>query len=143
MKQTIILITFTMMSLFATAQTKDEIKVAEQTEKLRLAMISGNKSNLESLLTDQLTYGHSGGKIEDKAAFVDAISTKKSDFKTIELSDQSVTVAGNTAIVRHVLKADTNDGGIPGKVNLGIVLVWEKQGDSWKLLARRAFKLSL
>lgn len=142
MKQTIILITFTMMSLFAAAQTKEEIKVAEQTEKLRLAMISGNKADLESLVTDQLTYGHSGGKIEDKAAFVDAISTKKSDFKTIELSDQSVTVAGNTAIVRHVLKADTNDGGIPGKVHLGIVLVWEKQGDTWKLLARRAFKLS-
>lgn len=142
MKKTIILITFTMMSLFASAQTNDEIKVAEQTEKLRLAMISGNKANLESLVTDQLTYGHSGGKIEDKDTFVSAISTKKSDFKRIELSDQSVTVAGNTAIVRHVLRADTNDGGIPGKVNLGIVLVWEKQGDTWKLLARRAFKIS-
>lgn len=141
MKKLIILITFTTMSIFALAQTKDEVKVAEQTEKLRLAMISGNKSDLESLVTDQLTYGHSGGKIEDKETFVSTISTKKSDFKTIELSDQSLTVAGNTAIVRHVLKADTNDGGIPGKVNLGIVLVWEKQGDTWKLLARRAFKL--
>ncbi len=141
MKQTIILITFTMMSLFATAQTKDEIKVAEQTEKLRLAMISGNKADLESLVTSQLSYGHSSGKLEDKETFVNTIATKKSDFKTIELSNQSITVAGQTAIVRHILKADTNDGGIPGKVYLGIMLVWEKQGNTWKLLARQAFKL--
>lgn len=141
MKQTIILITFTMMSLFAAAQTKDEINVAGQTEKLRLAMISGNKADLESLVTTQLSYGHSSGKIEDKETFVNTISTKKSDFKTIELSNQSVTVAGHTAIVRHVLNADTNDGGIPGKVHLGIMLVWEKQGNTWKLLARQAFKL--
>ncbi|MNH41419.1 hypothetical protein D3C79_1029150 [compost metagenome] len=91
---------------------------------------------------DNLTYGHSNGKIEDKAAFVEALSTKKSDFKTIELSEIGVTIAGNTAIVRHILRANTNDGGIPGKVNLGIVLVWEKRGEEWKLLARRSFKIN-
>jgi hypothetical protein len=140
MKRTIILITLTIMSLFASAQSKDETKIAELTEKLRLAMISGNKAELDGLAADQLTYGHSSGKIEDKTAFVTSLATKKSDFKKIELSEQSVTVAGKTAIVRHILKADTNDGNIPGKVSLGVVLVWEKQGKDWKLLARRAFK---
>ncbi|WEK17474.1 MAG: nuclear transport factor 2 family protein [Candidatus Pedobacter colombiensis] len=142
MKQTIILITFTIMSLFASAQSKDETKIAELTEKLRLAMISGNKADLESLVTPNLTYGHSNGSVQDKAAFVTALSTKASDFKTIELSEQSITVAGNTAIVRHILRGNTNDGGIPGKVNLGVVLVWEKAAGEWKLLARRSFKIS-
>lgn len=142
MKQTIILIAFTIMSLFASAQSKEETKIAELTEKLRLAMISGNKAGLEKLASNNLTYGHSTGKIQDKAAFVTALSTKASDFKSIELSEQSITVAGNTAVVRHLLRADTNDGGIPGKANLGIVLVWEKEAGVWKLLARRAFKIS-
>ncbi|WP_316811601.1 nuclear transport factor 2 family protein [Pedobacter heparinus] len=142
MKRTIILFTFTIMSLLASAQSKDETKIAELTEKLRVSMISGNKADLESLVTDNLTYGHSNGHIEDKAAFVKALSSKASDFKTIELSDQSITVAGNTAIVRHHLRGNTNDGGIPAKVNLGVVLIWEKQGDTWKLLARRSFKIS-
>lgn len=142
MKRTLILFTFTIMSLLASAQSKEEANVAALTEKLRLAMISGNKGELENLASDQLTYGHSSGKIEDKAAFVAALATKKSDFKSIELSDQSITVAGKTAIVRHHLKGDTNDGGIPGKVSLGIVLVWQKEGGDWKLLGRRAFKIS-
>ncbi len=142
MKRIIILFTFTIMSLIAVAQTKDEVKVEELTEKLRVAMISGNKADLESLVWDNLTYGHSSGLIEDKTAFVTSLSTKKSDFKSIDLSEVTVTVAGNTAIVRHLLRANTNDGGIPGKANLGIVLVWEKKGEEWKLLARRAFKIS-
>src|SRR4051794_25715106 len=113
MKRTIILFTFTIMSLIAAAQTKEETKIEELTEKLRVSMISGNKADLENLVWDNLTYGHSNGHIEDKAAFVTALSTKKSDFKTIELSEVAVTVAGNTAIVRHLLRGNTNDGGIP------------------------------
>lgn len=142
MKRTIILFTFTIMSLIAVAQTKEETKIKELTEKLRVSMISGNKADLESLVWDNLTYGHSNGHIEDKAAFVTALSTKKSDFKTIELSEIGVTMAGNMAIVRHLLRGNTNDGGIPAKVNLGVVLVWEKRAEEWKLLARRSFKIS-
>lgn len=142
MKRIIFLFSFTIMSLIAVAQTKDESKVEELTEKLRVAMISGNKADLESLVWDNLTYGHSSGHIEDKTAFVTSLSTNKSDFKSIDISEVAVTVAGNTAIVRHLLRANTNDGGIPGKANLGIVLVWEKKGEEWKLLARRAFKIS-
>ncbi len=121
--------------------SKAEQQVAQVVEKLRLAMISGNKTELESVLTDDLSYGHSGGNIQDKAAFVDAITTKKSDFKTIELTKQSITVQDNIAVVRHILSADTNDGGKPGHVNLGIVLVLKKSGKDWKVMARRAFKV--
>ncbi|WP_316814733.1 nuclear transport factor 2 family protein [Pedobacter nyackensis] len=142
MKRTIILFTFIFMSTLASAQSTDETKIAELTEKLRASMISGNKADLENLVWDDLTYGHSNGHIEDKLAFVTALSTKTSDFKTIELSEVAITIAGNTAIVRHLLRGNTNDGGIPAKVNLGVVLVWEKRTQDWKLLARRSFKIS-
>ena len=121
------------------AQSKDEAEVAAGVEKLRAAMVSGNKADLESILSDDLTYGHSNGKIETKASFVNAISTKKSDFKKIDLDQQTITVTGDVAIVRHILTADTNDGGKPAHIELGIVLVWKKQKDEWKIIGRRAF----
>lgn len=116
-------------------------QVEETVEKLRLAMISGNRAELTNIASDKLTYGHSSGKIENKAEFVDVLATKKSDFVTITLSNQTVEVEGNTAIVRHVLDADTNDGGKPGKVHLGILLVFNKDNSGWKLIARQAVKL--
>jgi len=122
--------------------SKEETAVAAVVEKLRLAMISGNKADLESTLAKEVSYGHSGGNMQTRAEFVDAITTKKSDFKTIELSKQSITVQGQVAIVRHVLNADTNDGNVPGHVRLGVVLVFKKEKNDWKLIARRAFKVT-
>lgn len=123
------------------AQTKDETAVAAAVETLRKAMVDGDRASLEKIATAELTYGHSSGKLEDKAAFVEAIASGKSDFVTIDLTEQTITVSGDVAIVRHKLAATTNDGGKPGTVNLAILTVWKKQGKEWKLLARQAVKI--
>ena len=123
------------------AQTKEETAVLAAVENMRLAMISGDRTALENVAATDLSYGHSSGKIQDKAAFVEAIANGSSDFVSIELKNQTVKVTGKTALVRHELHAKTNDGGKPGEVHLGIFLVWQKQGGDWKLLGRQAFKL--
>ena len=121
------------------AQEKENA-VAAAVEQLRQAMIDADQSKLESLVSDQLSYGHSSGVIDDKKTFVDKIVTGKSDFVSIDLSEQTITVSDKTAIVRHFFKAKTNDGGKPGEVQLRIMLVWQKQKGGWKLLARQAVK---
>jgi ketosteroid isomerase-like protein len=125
----------------AMAQTKDEVAVTQSVESLRKALIDPDKSTLEKLAADELSYGHSSGVIQDKAEFVEALVSGKSDFVSIELSEQTVKVVGNTAIVRHHFSAATNDGGKPGTVKLAILLVWQKQKGEWKLLARQAVKI--
>ena len=126
----------------ALAQSTDEKAVATAVETLRKAMIDADKSTLESLAAEQLSYGHSSGAIEDKAAFVDAIVSGKSNFNSIELSDQTIKFAGNDAIVRHKFKAElTGAGGVLNNVNIGVLQVWQKQKGKWKLIARQAVKL--
>ncbi|GGK64212.1 nuclear transport factor 2 family protein [Rufibacter glacialis] len=125
----------------AQAQSKDEKKVAAAVEKLKQAMISGERKELEAVTSHNLSYGHSSGKLEDQAAFVQAIASGQSDFVSIDLANQTIQVTGKTALVRHQLSGQTNDGGKPGTVKLGVLLVWAKEGDKWKLLARQAYKL--
>lgn len=124
------------------AQRKSEKAVANAVEQLRNAMVSGGRPALESIAHDKLSYGHSGGAVEDKAAFVEKIASGKSDFVSIDLSEQTISVSGKTAIVRHVLNAKTNDAGKPGEVHLRILLIFQKDGGKWKLLARQAVKLA-
>lgn len=137
----LILALILMSSTYLYAQNKEEQSLNTAVEKLKNAMISGERKALEEVASDDLSYGHSGGKIEDKSAFVEAIANGKSDFVTIDLKNQTVKITGKTAIVRHELHATTNDGGKSGEVHLGIMLVWQKQGKDWKLLARQAYKL--
>jgi ketosteroid isomerase-like protein len=125
----------------AMAQNKQEAAVTAAVENLKKAMIDGDKAGLQNITADQLSYGHSSGKVEDKATFVDNIATGKSDFVTIELTNQTIAISGDAAIVRHTLSATTNDGGNPGTVKLNILLIWQKQKGQWKLLARQAVKV--
>lgn len=124
------------------AQSKEDAAVNAAVENLKKAMIDGDKAGLEKITSDKLSYGHSSGKIEDKATFVDNIVTGKSDFVTIELTNQTVSVSGDAAVVRHTLSATTNDNGNPGSVKLNILLVFQKQKGQWKLLARQAVKVA-
>jgi len=125
------------------AQTKDEKAVADAVETLRKAMVSADKTTLDGITLDQLTYGHSSGKLEDKKTFVENITNGNSHFLDITLTDQTITVVKETAIVRHKLSANTDDKGKgPGKVELYILLVWQKNGGKWKLLARQAVKVN-
>lgn len=120
---------------------KDIADVGNAVDALRQAMVDGNKSQLEAIAAEELSYGHSSGLVENKAEFVGNIVSGKSDFTNIVLSDQSISVAGNTALVRHKFAAETNNGGTPGKITLHVLLVWQKQKGDWKLLARQATRL--
>jgi ketosteroid isomerase-like protein len=123
------------------AQAKDEQTVAAAVESLRKALVDPDKTTLDALVLDELTYGHSNGVVQNKSAFEAALLNKTSDFVTIDLSDQTIQVVGNTAWVRHTLTATTNDGGKPGTAHLSVLLVWLKDKGSWRLLARQAVKI--
>jgi hypothetical protein len=114
--------------------------VAAAAEKLRVAMIDPTPAALNALVADDLSYGHSGGKVDTKTSFVSDLMDGKSDFVTITITEQTIKVIDNVAIVRHTLTADTNDSGKPGKVSIKILGVWQKQGNDWKLLARQAVR---
>jgi ketosteroid isomerase-like protein len=143
MKYISILILGFMSLLFSTsmyAQSKQHILVKTAIEKLTSAMISGERAALEMIVSKHLSYGHSGGHVEGKTEFVEKITTGKSDFVTIDITDQTIDVLGKTAIVRHVLNATTNDSGKPGVVKLKILLIFKKEQGRWKMLARQAVK---
>ncbi|PRY54355.1 uncharacterized protein DUF4440 [Arcticibacter pallidicorallinus] len=122
------------------AQSKSEKQVAAAVEFLKKAMIDGSRESLEAIAGEKLSYGHSGGKVENKAEFVEAIASGKSDFVSIDLKDQTIQVSGKTAIVRHTLTGKTNDKGVPGNVNIHILTVWQKTGGKWVMIARQAVK---
>ena len=140
------LIAFSMVSictLSAYAQQTSKATVETAVENLKNVMLEPNAAALNDLAAEELTYGHSSGKIESKKEFMQAFLSGASVFKTIQLSDQKISILKNTAIVRHILTATTDD---PGKgiaeIKLGIVLTWVKVGQSWKLLARQAYRVS-
>lgn len=112
-------------------------------ETLVKGIIDADRVMLESISADELTFGHSSGKVQNKDEFIEEIVSKKPfDYTSVNLADQTITISGDAAVVRHIYSADyvSNDT-IQGSLRVGNVLVWQKQDEKWMLLARQAFRL--
>jgi hypothetical protein len=131
-----------LLGLFGCDERASDETIKRSVEELRLAMLNPETGKLNRLAAPSLSYGHSGGVIEDKRQFIESLVSRKYKFLKIELSDQTITVLNNVAIVRHKLSALTYDEGKPqSSIKLGVLLVWLKINDAWQLTARQSFKL--
>jgi ketosteroid isomerase-like protein len=109
---------------------------------LREALLKADKAQLERLSADQLSYGHSDGRVQNKAEFIDGVMTRKATVKSINFPDLKIAVAGDAAVARHLYESESETDGKPNSVRIGTLQVWQKQGGNWKLLARQGYKLA-
>ena len=129
------------LSTEAMAQSQDEAVVAQGVETYRKAMLTADRSLFEAICADQLSYGHSSGRVQNKAEFIADATNRKSTWKFITLSDQTIKIVGNNAIVRNIFTGDTESEGKITAIKIGILMVWQRQKGHWKLLARQAYKI--
>ncbi len=141
-----IAVLFTFCTTDRPVQIVDEAEqirnVAAAVEDFKTAIISADRDLLENIASDKLVFGHSGGKVQNKAEFIEElVSLIPNDYQAIDMADQTIMVSGNTAIVRHIYSADYLSDGVPGSLRVGNVLVWQEQDGKWKLIARQAYRL--
>ncbi|PAW58422.1 MULTISPECIES: nuclear transport factor 2 family protein [Pseudomonas] len=117
-----------------------EQDVAQAVDHLTQAMLHKNIPELSALTADNLTYGHSSGKIQDKKAFIADIETGKSAFKTLEMQNQTITLSGDTALVRHHFSAQAIKGTEIVPTEIENFQIWQKQAGRWLLVGRQAYK---
>ena len=141
MKNLLITLAFLLIILNVSAQDKKVKEVEETVATLRQAILDGDSAKLDQVTDSGLTYGHSLGKLENKQQFIHALASGASDFKTLDLSDQTIVVRGKTAVVRHKLTADIKEGDKFNSVKLAVMMVFVKEDKHWKLLGRQAIRL--
>ena len=124
------------------AESSDEAAVNQAVEALRKALLEADKARLQQLAADQLSYGHSDGRVQTKAEFIDGVMTRKAIVKSLAFPELTVAVVGDAAIARHIYLSDSETDGKPTNTRIGALQIWQKQDGSWKLLARQGFKLA-
>ncbi|HEX3862673.1 MAG TPA: nuclear transport factor 2 family protein [Stellaceae bacterium] len=111
-------------------------------EELRAAILGADKAKLAALTAEQLSYGHSDGRVQTKAEFIDGVVNRKAKVKTLTFPDLKVAVTGDAGVARHLYVSDSELDGKASSIKLGALQVWQKQAGGWKLLARQGFKLA-
>ncbi len=129
-------------SVPAAADAADEAAVEQAAQNLRKAMLDADGAALDALVAPEMIYAHSDGHVENKTQYVDTITTKKTIYTSITLSNIKTVVAGDAAVMRFVFDCSYQDAGKPpATAHLGVMETWQKQGGSWKLLGRQAYHI--
>jgi hypothetical protein len=143
-KKYLLLILWVISCSFVFSQSKQEREVLANSRLLHKTVF-GNKdsSALEELFGPTLTYGHSGGKIQNRAEAIDGIVHNKSTYTDTSVKSYTVMINDDAAIVRYVMReTETNAEGKAVPLRLAIMLVWVEEKGKWKLFGRQAVRLA-
>lgn len=118
------------------------MEVAMRTGQLRAAILDKDSVLLQSLLSEDVTYGHSNGWIQSKSGFIRSVMSREQDYKKMDVRKMEVRVFGNTAVVNLETDVSLIMTGKTMDLDMDILLVWVNAGGEWKLVARQSVKNS-
>jgi ketosteroid isomerase-like protein len=127
----------------AFALSAEEEAVARRVEAFRTAQIAQDAKALDELTAPELSYSHSDARVEDKATFINNATNGKSKILSLQYKDPTIRVVGDVAIVRFhwIGESEAVADGKMSSTNLHILMNWQKQAGTWKLLTRASTKL--
>ena len=129
---------------FSFAQSATEEKVWERAEALTKAIFETKDSvALADLVSADVTYGHSGGSIEDKKVMIHKAVTSKTTYRNATFEKGIINVQGKFVVLRHNFRAiSVDEAGKETPLDLGILQVWKKEGSKWRIWGRQAVKIA-
>ena len=139
-KYSVILLAFFSLVLVQTAAAQSQNELEKTMEEFRVALTNPDEATLLRLTSKDLSYGHSGGKIENQAEFIKVLIGSTVKYLTVTTSDQTIQFVDDLALVRQNFLADIQNGENLIKLDLGVLLIWKKEKSGWQLLARQGFK---
>ncbi len=130
-----------LISNAASAQSQDEKLVSQAIDRLTAVMVKPDSAVLAALACEDLEYVHSSGTVRNKQGFIDEFMKGWTKMSNPKISNQTIKIVGDNAIVRHRLVADAHNPGYPAVIDIIILMVWKKANGQWKMLARQAARL--
>lgn len=130
-----LLLSLISISMFAAGDSD----VLAAMESMKQAMLHRDGAALERLLSDDLTYTHSAGQVQNKAEVIKSVSSGSSPIEKLEFSNTTVRTYGDTALVKGRVDLWHSSTDI---VHMDILHVWVKKAGGWRLVARQATRLA-
>ena len=128
----------------ATTRAEPAVIAAMRADQARIAaMMAGDAAGLARLMSDQLRFVHSDGRVEAKADYVKNLlagDTAYADVKTSEV--ETMQIASDVVVVLGVQEMRKKLGPAWSDIKLRYLGVWRNEQGAWKLIAWQSAKPS-
>ena len=124
----------------AADKSAEGVKAAEKS--WASATVAGNEATLGQVLADDLTYTHSNGDTDNKAAYISNLKTGARKYHKLDHESMDVRLYGNTAILTATAQVETSQkGGSATPAHLRFIHVWVFENGRWQLVAHQSLRL--
>lgn len=129
----------------APAHTPDTASISAALTKAddeRLAAIqSGDQARLTAILSDELRYSHSSGKVDTKESYIKSLTSHSTVYEKFDYKERTFkSVAPGIALMTGRVVTTVTQSGKPGELDLNFLAVWRQENGQWKFLAWQSCK---
>jgi hypothetical protein len=104
-------------------------------EVYRNGMLQKDGKSLDKVLSDDLTYTHSGGEFETKADVIRSVTSGKTVTEKLDFTETTVRIYGNTALVKGRVNLQHSPTNV---VHMNVLHVFVNGPHGWQMVARQA-----
>ena len=103
---------------------------------------AGDQARLEAILSNDLHYAHSSGKVDSKASLIKALTARTSVYESFHYQERKFTLigAGLATMTGRVL-VKVGPAGKPNELDLSILAIWREENGKWRFLAWQSCKM--
>ena len=139
---------------FASAAEKTPAPAfANEGERLRAALAAadderlaatkaGDRARLEAILSHDLHYAHSNGKVDTKASLIQALASRTSVYESFDYRERKFTLIGaGLAMMTGRVLVKVGPAGKPNELDLSLLALWREENGRWRFLAWQSCKM--
>lgn len=105
------------------------------------AMLTPSKAALDAVLSEDLRYAHSNGKVDTKASLTASLLGGEAKYLSYKYSERSFTFpAPNVALMAGHLEVQAVVDGVSMTTGISYLAVWRLEKGQWKFLAWQSCK---
>ena len=127
------------------ASAADEAKLAAVTaaDDARVAaMLTPNQATLDKVLSDDLRYAHSNGKVDTKASLTASLLGGEAKYLSYKYTERAFRFpAPDVAVMAGRLEVQAKVDGVSMTTGISYLAVWHLEKGQWKFLAWQSCKI--
>lgn len=131
-----IMVSLLFVTVASAADSEKEVLAAH--ERRLAATLAGDAGTLGSMMTDDLTFMHPDATVETKAQFIEAVRTKRYQYRSLTDEARQVRVHDKTGIVSGISRIVITVGGQEIDVRVAFTELWVKKGKAWRMVLWQA-----
>jgi len=128
---------------FAAAAEDPKVAALTAVDDARVAaMLKPSKATLDTVLSDDLRYAHSNGKVDTKASLTSSLLGGEAKYVSYKYSERSFKFpAPDVAVMAGRLEVQAVVDGVSMTTGISYLAVWRLEKSQWKFLAWQSCKI--